>query len=121
MNPLPRLRQACTGAKGRKGRPLGDPRPGDLGLFGQEVNRAVLSGVMVNEPQRDRSRDGDQITVLLISFAAPDERVCSGSALCEIADRHRKQLRLGATVFVVGELMGAGGLWASFLTVKAPR
>jgi hypothetical protein len=92
----------------------------------QEVNRAVLSGVMVNQPQRDTSREGNPITVLQISFAAPDERVGSGSALCEvevrdeIADRHRRQLRPGATVLVVGELTGAGGLWANFLAVKSP-
>lgn len=104
---------------------------GEVGLadldLEQGVNRAVISGVMVDEPQRDRSRDGDPITVLLISFPAPDERVGSGSAQCEVeirdelADRHRRQLRLGATVLVAGELMGAGGLWANFLTAKSPR
>jgi hypothetical protein len=94
--------------------------------LGDEVNAAVLTGVMVDEPQRDRSRDGNPITVLLVSFPAPDERASSGSALCEveipdeIADRQRSQLRLGASVLVVGELMGAGGLWATFLTAKSP-
>lgn len=81
---------------------------------------------MVDEPQRDRSRDGNPITVLQISFAAPDERAGSGSALWEvevvdeIADRHRRKLRLGAIVLVVGELTGAGGLWANFLAVEPP-
>ncbi len=103
---------------------------GEVGLadldLEQGVNRAVISGVMVDEPQRQQSRDGDPITVLLISFPAPDERVGSGSTLCEVeildelADRHRGQLRLGATVLVVGELMGAGGLWADFLTARSP-
>ena len=91
------------------------------------VNRALLSGVLVDEPRRERRRDGAPITVLLISFAAPDESAGSGSALCEvevvdkIADRHRRHLRLGATVLVVGELIGSGGLWASFLAAVPSR
>lgn len=103
---------------------------GEVGLadldLEQGVNRAVISGVMIDEPQLDRSRDGDPITVVLISFPAPDERAGAGSAQCEVeirdelADRHREQLRLGATVLVVGELTGAGGLWADFLTAKSP-
>jgi hypothetical protein len=126
MSLFPRLRQACMEANASDGTPTVAARLGDLDLE-QGVNRAILSGVMVDEPQRDRSRDGDPITVLLISFPAPDERAGSGSALCEvevldeIADRHRRQLRLGATLLVVGELMGAGGLWANFLMVKTPR
>lgn len=125
VSPLPRLRQACAAVRGRSERPAGASWPGDL-VLDEEVNAAVVSGVMVNEPQRDRSRDGTPITVLLISFPAPDERTSSGSALCEveipdgIADRHRRQLRLGANVLVVGELMGAGGIWATFLTAKPP-
>jgi hypothetical protein len=124
---LPRLRQACVEAKASSGASPIVPRLGDLDELEEGVNRAVLSGVMVEEPQRDKSRDGDPITVLLIAFAAPDERARSGSACCEvevldeIADRYRRQLRLGSTVLVVGELIGAGGLWANFLAVKTPR
>ncbi len=125
MTPFPRLRQACVAAKSDNRRSIDDSQLRELDLE-QALNRAVISGVMVDEPQRYRSRDGAPITVLLISFAAPDERVSSGSALCEVeildelADRHRRQLRLGATVLIVGELMGAGGLWANSLTARSP-
>lgn len=125
-NVLPRLRPARVEASPSNGTPAGGVRLDDLDLQ-QGVNRAILSGTMIDEPQRGRSRDGDPITVLLVSFPAPDERACSGSALCEvevvdeIADRHRRQLRPGATVLVVGELTGAGGLWATFLVAEPPR
>lgn len=126
VNMFPRLRPACAELSAGDRAPAGGVRPGDLDLE-QAVNRAVLRGVMVNEPLPDTSRGGDPITVLQLSFPAPDDRARSDSALREvevpdeIADRHRGQLRLGATVLVVGELTGAGGLWADFLAVKTPR
>jgi hypothetical protein len=87
---------------------------------GEEINRAVLSGLIVAAPARDTSRDGDPITVLLLSFDAPDERVRQGSTCCEIevpdviADRHRGWLRVGRRVWVAGQLTGTG-LWATSL------
>lgn len=51
---------------------------------GEEINRAVLSGLIAAEPVRDRSRDGDPITVLLVSFCAPDERARDSSTCCEV-------------------------------------
>ncbi|MBS1861965.1 MAG: single-stranded DNA-binding protein [Actinobacteria bacterium] len=94
---------------------------------GEDLNRAVLSGLIAAAPQRDTSRDGDPITVFSLSFVAPHERLNSGLALCEVAildelaDRYRRQLKLGASVLVVGELMGAEGLWANALAVKTSR
>lgn len=87
---------------------------------GQAVNRAVLSGLIAEEPQRDKSRDGGPITVLLLSFTPPDRQTTGqrGSACCEIeildeiADRHRQRLQAGERIRVVGQLTG-DGLWAN--------
>ena len=79
------------------------------------------------EPQRDRSREGDPITVLLVSFPAPDQGARHASACCEIevpdglADPHRRRLKVGARVAVVGQLTGAGGLWASDIITSRPK
>jgi hypothetical protein len=92
-----------------------------------EINRAVLSGVIAAEPQRDQSRDGDPITVLLVSFTAPDQRSHHAAACCEIeildklADPHRRSLKAGMRVAVVGQLTGAGGLWASHIITPRPK
>lgn len=88
-----------------------------------EINHVVLSGLIAADPQRDKSRDGDPITVLLISFPAADERSRRGSACCEveildeIADRHRESLYAGAPILVSGEVTGAGGIWAKLIGV----
>jgi hypothetical protein len=122
---FPRPRAFREGSRPEDGILAGELRFADID-FQQGVNRALLSGVMVDEPQCDTSRGGDPITVLLLSFAAPDERVGSSSGLCEVevtdklADRHREQLRLGAKVLVVGELTGSGALWANFLAAELP-
>jgi hypothetical protein len=98
-----------------------DPMPASLGS-GEEINQAVLSGVIVSEPIRDTGRDGAPITVLLLAFPAPDERARDTSTCCEvevldsIADRHRRGLRVGRRVRVVGQLTGVG-LWASALDI----
>lgn len=110
----------------RYGRPADsdDPLLVPLGS-GEEINRAVLSGVIAAEPLRDTSRDGDPITVLLVSFGAPDERARDRSTCCEvevtdsIADRHRPSLRLGRRVWVAGKLTG-NGLWATSLGSSPP-
>lgn len=118
MSLLPnRLRQAC--------RPAGsastfEGRPTDLSLPGpdEETNVALLSGTIVEEPLEDKSRDGDPVTVLLMSFDAPDEKARQAVAVCEveipeeIANLQRKQLRAGKRLVVLGQLTGAGGLWA---------
>lgn len=93
-----------------------------LGCFseGEEANRAVLSGLIAAEPRSDKSRDGDPITVLLLEFTAPDERMGNTAACCEvevldsIADGHRHRLRAGERVRVAGHLTG-DGLWATSL------
>jgi hypothetical protein len=96
-----------------------DPLLGSLG-GGEEVNRAVLSGLIAAEPRPDKSRDGDPITVLLLAFTAPDERMGNTATCCEveildsIADGHRRRLRAGERVWVAGHLTG-DGLWATSL------
>jgi hypothetical protein len=101
-----------------------DPLPAPID-GGDEVNQAVLSGLIVAEPCRDTSRDGDPITVLLLSFSAPDERAPDISTCCEvevsdsIADRHRRLLRIGRRVWVAGQLTGTG-LWATELETSPP-
>jgi primosomal replication protein N len=92
---------------------------------GEEINRAVLSGPIAAEPLRDTSRDGAPITVLLVSFSAPDESAHDSSSCCEIevtdsiADRHRRRLSVGRRVWVAGQLTGTG-LWATSLGTAPP-
>ena len=110
-----RVRQACPTSAGVR---LPDPS--------EEANVALLTGTIVEEPLRDKSRDGDPVTVLLLSFDAPDEKARRAVAVCEveipdeIADAHRKQLQPGARLVVVGQLTGAGGLWASAIATRKP-
>jgi hypothetical protein len=76
---------------------------------------------------RDKSRDGDPVTVLLVAFDAPDERFRRGSACCEVevpdelADQQRGQLRAGKRLVVLGQLTGAGGLWATTIVTRRSR
>lgn len=74
----------------------------------------------------DKSRDGDPVTVLLVSFDAPDEKARRAAAVCEIevpdelAQQQRKHLRAGKRLVVLGQLTGAGGLWAMAIVTKGP-
>jgi len=124
---LPRLRQACRSPA--PAGPLGaKSTPSDLNLPdpNEEANIALLSGTIIEDPQRDRSRDGDPITVLLISFDAPDEKARRAAAVCEvevpdeIADPQRGRLRAGRRLVVIGRLTGAGGLWATAIVTGRP-
>lgn len=120
---FPRLWSSDTGMDPPIEPSAGRTRLGGLDLR-EGINRTVVSGTMVDGPQRERSR---AITVVLLSFAAPDDRGGPGSGLCEVeikdelADPHRSRLRHGATVLVVGELTGSGGLWANSLAAELPR
>lgn len=115
MSFLPRLRQACppgsAGSAAAAELSLPDPH--------EEANVALVSGTIVDEPVRDKSRDGEPVTVLLIAFTAPDEEAHRGTACLEvevldrIADRRRRRLRAGRRLVVLGQLTGAGGLWAT--------
>ena len=120
MSFLPRLRQACRPTEGAallggKASPIEVSLPDPS----EEANVALLSGTIVEEPLRDKSRDGDPVTVLLMSFDAPDEKARRAVAVCEvevpdeIAAKQRKQLRAGRRLVVLGRLTGAGGLWAT--------
>ncbi len=123
MSLFPRLRQACrrehrgaaaAAAPGTRARQGPDPR---LGL-----NRAFLSGVLADDPRRDRDRNGDPVLLLMVAFPAPDTRESRPGvepALQEIevpeqvAGRHRGELRLGESIFVTGPLSGGGGIIAT--------
>jgi hypothetical protein len=91
----------------------------------EEANLAIVTGTIVENPVRDNSRDGDPVTVLLISFAAPDVREGRGAACCEVevpdavADRHRKRLKPGGRLMVFGQMTGAGGLWAKAIVTHS--
>jgi hypothetical protein len=107
-------------------RATGDDEAGLESLgSGEEINRAILSGLIAAEPVRDTARDGAPITVLLVSFSAPDERARDGLTCCEvvvtdsIADGHRRGLRVGRRVWVAGQLTGTG-LWATSIGTAPP-
>jgi hypothetical protein len=101
--------------------------PVELGLPDpdEEANVALLSGTIVEEPLRDKGREGDPITVLLVSFDAPDEKerqaLCEVEVPDEIADEQRPQLRVGRRLVVLGRLTGAGGLWATAIVTRQSR
>ena len=128
MSFLPRARQACRPHKSGRA-PAGDGPAVELSLPDpdEEANAALLSGTIVEEPLRDQSRDGDPITVLLVAFDAPDEKSRRGSACCEVevpdelADQQRSQLRAGKRLVVLGQLTGAGGLWATTIVTRRSR
>jgi hypothetical protein len=125
MRFVPRLRQACRPGKG-DGSANGADSPFEPSLPDPEevANAALLSGTIVEEPVRDKSRDGDPVTVVLVAFDAPDEKSRRSSACCEvevpdeIADPQRQQLRAGRRLVVIGRLTGAGGLWASAIVTR---
>jgi hypothetical protein len=86
------------------------------------MNHVVLTGLIAADPQRDRSRDGEPVTVLLVAFVAPDEKAggtacCEVEVLDEIADCHRPKLRAGAAILISGGMTGAGGIWAKVIVV----
>lgn len=93
----------------------------------RDVNVATLTGILVTEPQRDTSRRGDPITVILLCFTAPEDDAESSAACCEVeipdvlADPQRRRLRAGRRISVSGKLTGAGGLWATSIDVREYR
>jgi hypothetical protein len=93
----------------------------------EETNLAMVTGTIMEEPIRDRSRGGRPVTVLLVGFKAPDEDAHDYTACVEveapdsIAESQRRLLRIGRRVAVVGRLTGAGGLWAIALIADAPK
>ena len=129
MSFLPRLRQACQPVSKAAGSSVSDPRPLELTLPDpdEEANVALLSGTIVEEPLRDKSRDGDPVTVLLVAFTAPDEKASRGSACCEVevsdevAGTQRKQLSAGRRLVVLGQLTGGGGLCATAILTRRSK
>jgi len=126
--PPRRLRQACQPVTGTS--TLGDKSsPVEMGLPdpNEEANVALLSGTIAEEPLRDKDRSGDPVTVLLVAFDAPDEKARGTVAVCdvevpdEIANIHRKALRAGKRLVVLGRLTGAGGLWATAIVTRQSK
>jgi hypothetical protein len=93
----------------------------------EETNLAMVTGTIMEEPIRDRNRNGQPVTVLLVGFKAPDEEAHDYTACLEvealdsIAESQRSLLRIGRRLAVIGRLTGAGGLWAIALIADAPR
>lgn len=88
----------------------------DLGA----MNHVVLTGRIFEDPTRDRSCDGEPITVLIVAFTSRDERFggcCEVEVPDELADPRRAHLRVGAAILISGEMTGAGGLWATMISV----
>ena len=88
----------------------------------------MVTGTIMEEPIRDRSRAGRPVTVLLIAFRAPDEDAHAYTACLEVealdsvVDSQRSLLRIGRRLVVLGRLTGAGGLWAgAVLAEDAPQ
>jgi hypothetical protein len=86
------------------------------------LNRLFLSGILVADPLRDRDRNGDPTTCLMIAFRAPDARdtqELAETAYCEVeasdpvSEKHGKKLRAGNAVFITGQLNGGGGVIAT--------
>jgi Single-strand binding protein family len=122
MSLFPRLRQACRGERHQRS-PLAGAASA---LRGQDsrlaLNRLFLSGVLAADPQEDRGRDGDPVTLLLVAFPAPDGRDTQGgveAASCEVevparvAGKHVRELRPGESIFITGQLSGGGGVIAT--------
>jgi hypothetical protein len=77
------------------------------------MNQVVLTGRIADGPQRDTSHDGEPVTVLLVSFIAPDGTgCCEVEVPDELAEPHRGNLLTGVAVFVSGAMTGPGALWA---------
>jgi hypothetical protein len=86
------------------------------------LNRLYLTGVLAAEPQRDKGRDGAEVTLLLIAFPAPD--MSDGvqrpeTASCEVevpewvAEGRRSELKAGEAILITGQLSGGGGVIAT--------
>jgi len=86
------------------------------------LNSVFLSGVLIAEPQEDKDRRGEPVTLLLVAFLV-EEQPGEGEemASCEVevpdavAAEAGGELRAGAAVVVTGILNGGGGVWASLL------
>jgi hypothetical protein len=119
VNFLPRVRQACSPHRT-------ETAAGELRLPSptEEANVVLVSGTIVEGPARGKSRAGEPITVLVIAFPAPDDEARHEVACCEveilddIADLHRRRLKIGRRLVVLGRLTGAGGLWATALVSR---
>ena len=83
------------------------------------MNHVVLTGRITEDPTRDRSCDGEPITVLIVAFTSRDERFdgrCEVEVPDALADPRREHLRVGVAILISGEMTG-GGLWATMISV----
>jgi hypothetical protein len=110
--------------------PLASLRGTDRGVElphpSEEANLAMVTGAIMGEPVRDKSREGHPVTLLLVGFKPPDE-IGRDYAACvdvevldSIADPQRKWLRKGRRLVVLGRLTGEGGLWATAIVADMP-
>ncbi|HYJ22943.1 MAG TPA: hypothetical protein VEW07_13085 [Solirubrobacterales bacterium] len=82
-----------------------------------------LSGVLADDPQQDKDRNGDPVVLLMVAFPAPDTRdtrlgveaVLEEIEVPEEVARNAvcNELRLGDSIFVTGQLVGGGGVIAT--------
>lgn len=93
------------------------------------INRVYLSGVIADDPQQDKGRDGNPVTLLVVAFPAPDakdteERTETASNEVEVPERvvrrHRKELRAGGSIFITGHLSGGGGVLVTEIHLGPP-
>jgi hypothetical protein len=86
------------------------------------LNRLFLSGVLAADPQEDKGRDGEPVTLLLIAFPAPDARDTEErleTASCEVevpaavSEKHGQELKPGESILITGQLSGGGGVIAT--------
>jgi hypothetical protein len=117
----------------RGSHPDSPPSPGPRGLGdglrlphpSEEANLAIVTGTILAEPTRDRSRGDEPVTVILLGLKAPDVDAPDQTACLEVeaidpvADPHRPRLREGLRLVVLGRLTGVG-LWATALVSATP-
>ncbi len=94
-----------------------------------ELNHVLLTGILAADPQPEKSRDGDPVTLLLVAFSALESEdgedgwipaSCEVEVPHEIAEPHSRDLRAGAAVLIAGRLTGGGGIVAIHLESAPP-
>jgi hypothetical protein len=108
-------RRDCPGAPEATRKDIPLPFPSEV------ANVAMVTGAIMEVPLRVGDGGPHPMTVLLISFAAPDAGANPYQACLEIdapdpvIGSQRHLLDVGRRIVVVGRLTGAGGLLASAL------
>jgi hypothetical protein len=83
------------------------------------MNRVFLSGVLADDPQQGRDRNGEPVLLLKVAFPAPGTRDTPSDVEValesvevpeKVAERHRDELSVGEAIFFAGQLSGGDGL-----------